>query len=89
MHGVREGEHPENVQKQVFIPEARVPLPRGAAEEGVPLSCVLQGVLEAGQNEKSHEDDARLLRPQRLCLHAKRVFYVTGDGGAAVDRPED
>lgn len=86
MHRVRERQHPEDVQEQIFIPAARLPVPRGAATEGFPLPRVLQRVLQAGQDEESHEDHARLLRAQGLCVSDERFLHDTRYGGPTASR---
>lgn len=81
MHRVRETRHPEDVQKQIQLPTARVPLPRGPSEKGVPVPRVRQGVLQAGQDEESHEDGARLFHAQGL-RGSVRLFSLALAGGA-------
>lgn len=58
MHGVRKGGRAEDVQKQVQLPAACVPLSRGPTAQGLPVSGVSEGVLAAGQDEESYEDGA-------------------------------
>lgn len=64
VHRVRQGGRAEDVQEQVQLPASRVPVPRGPPEEGVPVSRLPEGVLEAGQDEEPHEDGARLLHAE-------------------------
>lgn len=66
MHGMCEGRRAEDVQEQVQLPAARLPLPRGPPEEGFPLPRLPEGVLQAGQNEEPHENRARLLHAEGL-----------------------
>lgn len=92
MHRMRQARHPEDVQEQVQLPAARVPLPRGPSAQGVSLPGMRQGVLAAGQDEESHEDRARLFYAQGL-RHALRLLstWWALAGGArarwAADRP--
>jgi len=58
---MRQDGYTENVQEQVQLPAARVPLPRGSPAQGVPVPGVRQGVLAARQDEEPHEDRARVL----------------------------
>lgn len=81
MYRVREARHPEDVQEQVQLPTTRLPLPRGPPEEGVPVSGLRQRVLQAGQDEESHEDGARLLHAEGL-RDAFRLFSLALAGVA-------
>lgn len=67
---MRQDGHTEDVQEQVQLPAARIPLPRGPPAQGIPLPGVRQGVLTSRQDEKPHEDRARV-------LHAKGHRFPT------------
>lgn len=81
VHGVCEGRRPEDVQEQVQLPAARVPVPRGAPAQGFPVSRLPEGVLAARQDEEPHEDGARLLHAQGLRV-PRRVLHAAEDGDA-------
>lgn len=73
MSGVRQDGHTEDVQEQVQLPEARVPVPRRPPAESVPVPGVRQGVLSTRQDEEPHEDRARVLHAQGHRLPASAV----------------
>lgn len=73
MHRVRKARHTEDVQKQVQLPETRFPVSRGTPEKSISLSGMRQGILEARQDEESHENRTRLFHAQGL-RDALRVF---------------
>lgn len=81
VHGVCESRRPEDVQKQVQLPAARVPVPRGAPAQGLPVSRLSEGVLAARQDEEPHEDGARLLYAQGLRVPC-RVLHAAADRDA-------
>lgn len=80
MSGVRQDRHTEDVQEQIQLPEARVPVPRGPSAQSVPVPGVRQRVLAAGQDEKSHEDRARVLHAKghRFPASAVPIAAVIG-----------
>lgn len=61
MSGMRQDGHTEDVQEQVQLPAARVPVPRGPPAQGVPVPGVRQRVLATRQDEEPHEDRTRML----------------------------
>ena len=64
LHRVREGSDCQELQEQVQLSEARLPVPRGDPAQGVPLRRLSEGVLQAGQDEAAPQAGARLHHPQ-------------------------
>lgn len=84
MHRMREGKHPEDIQKQILFPKARLPLPRRHTEKSIPMPRMPERILKAGQNEEPYENYARVLHAQRL--HADGHVLPSANGKYTTER---